>query len=158
VTLSLRPVGDADDAFLLDLYARTRESELALTPWTEDQKRAFVQFQFAAQKQHYAVAYPDASHQAICADGEPVGRVYLARGADEFHILDVTIAPARRNAGIGSEILGAILTEAAQAGKPVTIYVESFNPSVHLFERLGFRVKSSDSFLLLLERPSAITA
>ena len=153
MTITLRPVCESDDAFLLALYASTRESELALTPWSEDQKRAFVQSQFAAQKQHYAANNPGAAHDVIYADGEPAGRLYLARRTAAFHILDITIAPAQRNQGIGSEMLRRILAEAGEAGKPVTIYVESFNPSLRFFERLGFRTKSVDGFLMLLEKP-----
>ena len=66
---------------------------------------------------------------------------------------DITIAPESRNAGIGSLVLRTILEEADLSGKPVTIYVESFNPSLRLFQRLGFQIASQDSFQLLLERP-----
>ena len=156
--ITLRDVADADDPFLFELYASTRESELAMTHWTDDQKRSFVEFQFAAQKRDYSGNNPDATHQIILDAGEPAGRVYVARRADEIHILDITIAPPRRNAGIGSEILRGILDEAGRAGKPVTIYVEDFNPSLRLFERLGFRVRSVDGFLMLLERPPAVPA
>jgi len=80
-----------------------------------------------------------------------VGRLYLDRGEKVFHILDITIAPAARNAGIGTAVLRGILDEAARRGKPVSIYNESFNPSMRLFDRLGFRPISSDGFLVRLE-------
>jgi ribosomal protein S18 acetylase RimI-like enzyme len=153
--ITLRPASESDDPFLLDLYASTRATEMALVPWNDSQKQAFVQMQFAAQKAAYANEYPDAQHSVICRDDEPVGRVYLARTKDCFHILDITVAENCRNEGIGSAVLRGILQEADQAGKPTTIYVENFNPSVHLFERLGFRVASVKDFTALLERPSA---
>jgi ribosomal protein S18 acetylase RimI-like enzyme len=92
----------------------------------------------------------------ICVDGEPLGRLYLDR-TENFHILDVTVAPARRNQGIGSKLLRRIIAEAEHAGKSLSIYTETFNPSMRLFERLGFRQKSVDGFLVLLERPTALT-
>lgn len=150
--ISLRPVTEGDDEFLLSVYAGTRAEELARVPWTPEQKDAFVRMQFAAQKQHYAAEYPQASHEIICADQVPVGRLYLARGTDGFHILDITVLGERRNAGIGSHLLRELLAEAARAGKPVTIYVESFNPSMRWFRRLGFLPVEENGFQVLLKR------
>jgi ribosomal protein S18 acetylase RimI-like enzyme len=67
--------------------------------------------------------------------------------------LDITIAEVWRNQGIGAGVLTEILREAKQAGKSTTIYVESLNPSVRLFERLGFRRAVVNDFLALLECP-----
>jgi len=80
-----------------------------------------------------------------------VGRLYLDREAEGLHILDITILPLYRNAGIGSFLLGRIMEEARSAAKAVTIYVESFNPSLRLFERLGFRKDKEDGFQLLMK-------
>jgi len=137
--IALRPVEKGDDDFLLALYASTRAQELTLVPWNPEQKNAFLRMQFEAQRAHYAAEYPGASHEVICFRGTPVGRLYLARKSDELHILDVTIAPERRNSGIGASLLKGILQEAKGRGKAVTIYVESFNPSLRFFERLGFQ-------------------
>jgi|SRR5580692_322041 RimJ/RimL family protein N-acetyltransferase len=153
--VTLRPVHESDDSFLLSLYASTRAAEMAMVPWSDAQKDAFVKMQFAGQKSGYANDYPDAQHLVICADGEPVGRVYLSRSGTCFHILDITVAVSSRNKGIGSTVLREILQEADQAGNPATIYAENFNPSQRLFERLGFRVASVKDFTVLLERQPA---
>jgi len=150
--ISLRPVRESDDPFLFELYAGTRASEMAVVPWTDAQKRAFLQMQFAAQKNSYAKEYPDAQHALICSDEQPVGRLYLARCQDCFHILDITVADQYRNKGIGSSVLKEILQEAIEAAKTTTIYVERVNPSVRLFERLGFCIASVRDFTVLLER------
>ena len=155
--ISLRPVRESDDSFLFSLYASTRAAEMALVPWSDAQKDAFVKMQFAGQKSGYANDYPDAQHSVICMDDEPVGRVYLSRSQSCFHILDITIAVNSRNKGIGSTVLREILQEADQAGKPATIYVENFNPSQRLFERLGFRVVSVNDFSVLLERQPSLS-
>lgn len=148
--ITLHPVTEADQDFLLSAYASTRAGEMAMVPWSREQKDAFIRMQFAAQTQHYAAEHPGASHEIICRDSVPVGRLYLDRRADEFHILDVTILPQFRNAGIGTLLLGRILDEAGGSRKPVSIYVESFNPSLGLFRKLGFRTVSEDRFLQLL--------
>src|SRR5215471_1233366 len=77
--IALRPVTDADDSFILAVYASTRAEELARVPWTQEQKEAFIHMQFAAQKRHYAAEYPQASHDIIVVEGAPVGRIYLDR-------------------------------------------------------------------------------
>jgi ribosomal protein S18 acetylase RimI-like enzyme len=139
--------------FLFELYTSVREAELALTPWTPEQKHAFVEMQFNAQTLGYRAAHPQAAHEIVCADGREVGRIYWSLGAECLHILDITIAPVSRNTGIGSSVLREIL-EIAET-KPITICVESYNPSLRLFERLGFRVIAQDGFQMLLERPPA---
>jgi len=155
--VTLRPADESDEPVLFQLYASTREHELSQVPWTEAQKQAFLQMQFAAQTRSYAGSYPGAAHLMISIGDRPVGRLYLARLADRFHILDITIDPGSRNAGHGSEVLKQVLEEADREGKPVSIYVETFNPSLRLFERLGFRTAKLDGFLALLERPAGIS-
>jgi ribosomal protein S18 acetylase RimI-like enzyme len=148
--ITLRAVTEADRDFVLSAYASTRAAEMAMVPWTAEQKDAFVKAQFAAQAHHYAAEYPGASHEIICRDGVATGRLYLDRGAEKFHILDVTVLPEFRNAGIGSFVLRRILEEAGRSGLPVSIYVESFNPSFNLFRKLGFQLSSNDGFQCLL--------
>jgi GNAT superfamily N-acetyltransferase len=149
--ITLRPVVDQDDNFLLSVYAGTRSTELAQVPWSPEQKEAFVRMQFSAQKQHYAAEYPQADHDLICVDGVPIGRLCLSRSAEVFHILDITVLADHRNSGIGSFLLGRVIEEARSTGRPVTIYVETFNPSLRLFERLGFRKDKEHGFQLLLK-------
>ena len=149
--ITLRPVTGQDDNFLLSVYASTRTAELAQVPWSPEQKEAFLRMQFNAQKQHYAAEYPQADHDLICVDGVPVGRLYLGRAADVLHILDITVLPEHRNSGIGSFLLGQVIAEARSTGRPVTIYVETFSPSLRLFERLGFRKDQEHGLQLLLK-------
>jgi hypothetical protein len=40
------------------VYAGTRAAELTAVPWTDEQKAAFVQTQFAAQARHDREHYP----------------------------------------------------------------------------------------------------
>lgn len=149
--ITLRPVTAADEEFLFAVYASTRAEELARVPWSMEQKDAFARMQFAAQQQHYPAQHPHADHDVISADGVSVGRIYLDR-SQGLHILDITILPQHRGAGVGSQVLRQILDEAARRSVPVTIYVENFNPSLRLFQRLGFQVAEEDGFQLLLKK------
>jgi ribosomal protein S18 acetylase RimI-like enzyme len=149
--ITLRPVQDSDNEFLLKVYGSTREQEMAQVPWTAEQKQQFVRMQYEAQKSHYAAQHPKASHEIICVEGADAGRLYLDRSGDKFHILDVTLLPEHRNRGAGSFLLGQIMAEAKEAGRPVSIYVETFNPSLPLFQRLGFTAIQQEGFHLLLQ-------
>ncbi|MEK6302344.1 MAG: GNAT family N-acetyltransferase [Acidobacteriota bacterium] len=149
--VTLRSVCADDDAFLLEVYASTRLDELAATPWDESQREAFLRLQFAAQQQHYQSHYPEADHQLILLDGRKIGRVYVARRTDEVRILDIALLPEHRNSGIGTSMINAIQSEASKMGTPVRIYVESFNPSLRLFERLGFASVQDIGTHLLME-------
>ena len=149
--ITLRPVAADDYEFLVEVYGSTRAEELALVPWTTEQQQAFVRSQFAAQQDHYAKKYPTASHDIIMSDNRPVGRLYVARLDQEIRIVDLTLLPAERNAGIGSYLIKQLLNEANRSGKVTRIYVEEFNPSLRLFERLGFSPSEQHGIHLLLQ-------
>ena len=154
--ITLRSATEADDQFILSCYASTRAQELAQAPWSAEQKEAFIRMQYTAQKNHYAAEAPRASHDVIYAGEAPVGRIYLDRRDDALHILDITVLPEHRNHGTGSLLLRRLLEEAGKLGKPVTIYVESFNPSLRLFERLGFRRDQEKGLHLLMKWQPAL--
>ena len=151
MSLTLRDVSVQDEPFLLAVYASTREQEMALVPWTDEQREAFVKMQFAAQHSHYHERYPNADYKLIMRDGVPVGRLYIHRSEAIINILDITILPKFRNAGIGTALLKEIIDEATASNWATQIYVENFNPSRRLFERLGFSKVGEDGFNLLLE-------
>ena len=136
--LTLRPARPEDDEFLRAVYASTRAAELAVVPWTEAQRAAFINMQYDAQQHDYRSRFPAAAHNVVLLAGRPVGRLLVARTAEEIRILDLTILPAQRNAGIGTTLLRDLQREAQATERPASIYVESYNPSLRLFERLGF--------------------
>jgi ribosomal protein S18 acetylase RimI-like enzyme len=128
-----------DVPFFRDLYATTRADELRVLPWTPEQKAAFVDQQFFAQKSHYATYYPDCEFLAIEIEGERAGRLYIDRSSkDNIEIVDIALWPTYRGRGIGRMLLEEILAEAQATGKTVGIYVEHFNPARRLYDRLGF--------------------
>ena len=153
--LALRPAEPLDDEFLYRVYAGTREEELALVPWDEAQKEAFLRSQFAAQSRWYREHYARATHEIVLVEGVPAGRLYVHRGETEIRIVDIALLPDHRGNGVGTALLSEILAEADAAGKRVTIHVERFNPALRLYERLGFSVAEDKGAYLFLERPPA---
>lgn len=150
--ISLRPIRADDEQFLYDVYASTRQEELAPVPWTDEQKAAFLRMQFAAQHKYYLEQYANADYRVILRDDRPIGRLYLDRQADEFRIVDIALLPEHRRSGIGGGLLREILAEADRAGARVSIHVERNNPALRLYERTGFRVVGDTGVYFLMVR------
>ena len=150
MAVTLRPIRPEDEPFLISVYAMERAAELALVPWDDSRKDAFVKAQFLGQRDHYGRHFPGAEYQIILIGGEPAGRFYVYRGDGEIRILDLAILPRYRNRGAGTELVDALLAEAARSRKRLRIYVEMFNPSAAFFERKGFVKTESDGLNFLM--------
>jgi ribosomal protein S18 acetylase RimI-like enzyme len=149
----LRPVEPGDREFLYRVYASTRAEELAVVPWDEAEREAFLRAQFDAQDRWYREHYTQATYEVILVGGEPAGRLYLHRGEAEIRIVDIALLPEHRGNGVGTSVLRDLLAEADAAGKRVTIHVERLNPALRLYERLGFSVAEDKGVYLFLNRP-----
>ncbi len=135
---TLRPETDDDLPFLRALYASTRELELAITDWSADQKFAFCNSQFDAQRHHYRTYIQNCRFDVLEYRGERVGRLYLEPRLTQLNIVDIALMPAWRGKGIGTTIIEAVKQAARQSGRGVCIFVEQFNPALRLYRRLGF--------------------
>ena len=151
MAITLRPALPEDEPFLLEVYASTRAEELALVPWDDEQRKSFLAMQFAAQHAHYQQQFPQASFSVIIRDDSAVGRLYVLREDHVIRILDITVLPEFRNGGIGTSLLRDLLDEAAETKKRALIYVETFNPSLRLVERLGFKNIAEEGINFLME-------
>lgn len=127
-----------DRRFLLELYASTREEELAQVDWADGARAAFLEHQFSAQDHHYRSNYPGATLDVIEVDGERVGRLYVYRGEDDIRIMDIAVAPEFRGRGIGTWLVEGLMAEARSTGRTLSIHVEMQNPARSLYDRLGF--------------------
>lgn len=148
---TLRPIDQQDSDFLYQVYASTREDELAILDWDDEQKEAFLKMQFNAQHAHYQQHFADAHYDLILLDGEPVGRLYLHRRSDEIRIIDIALLTEHRGKGIGSVLMHDVLEEATRAALPVRIHVERNNPALRLYQRLGFRAIAEQGVYWLME-------
>jgi ribosomal protein S18 acetylase RimI-like enzyme len=154
----LRPVTEADRDFLIELYASTREQELAQVDWDDAVKQAFVEHQFSAQDHHYRSNYPGATLDVIEVDGERAGRLYVHRGDEDIRIMDIAVAPAFRGRGIGTALIEGLMAEAASSGRSLSIHVEMQNPARSLYERLGFVRAGEHGVYVLMRWSQAKTA
>lgn len=68
----LRPITDADQAFLRTLYGTTRAGEMAMLPWDQAAIDTFLDQQFQAQHAHYQTHFADAGFSIIETAGEAI--------------------------------------------------------------------------------------
>ena len=149
--MELWPAAAEDADFLQRVYASTRSDELALTDWSDEQKAQFCRMQFEAQDRHYREHYPGAEFCVIERDGEAIGRLYVDRREREIRIMDISLLPAARGAGLGTRLLRDLKEEARAVGSVVSIHVEKFNPALRLYQRLGFQPVEDLGVYLLME-------
>lgn len=153
--INYRAMTDGDLPFVAALYASTRAEELASTDWPAELKAVFFDQQHRAQHHHYRATWPDGEWLLIERGGEPIGRLYLARPDGVLRIIDISLLPAARGAGLGTAIMTDVL--ASESG-PVELHVEASNPARRLYERLGFAVAEERSAHLLMIRPAPDSA
>jgi ribosomal protein S18 acetylase RimI-like enzyme len=151
--VALRAVRPEDEEFLLDVYASSRADEMALVPWDETQKRAFLRQQFEAQAAQYFARFPEAEYSIILYQDRPVGRFWTGKSADEIRLLDIAILPEFQNRGIGAALVKALIEEAEEANLPLRHMVFQLNiDALRFYERLGFKTIEDVGAYLHMER------
>lgn len=138
-TIKLRRVTPDDDSFLLSVYASTRAEELAQVQWEPGQQEAFIKWQFEMQRREYDARSPDAEYDVIEIDGQPAGRIWIARTSEEIRLMDIALLPESQNRGAGTLLVKSLIEEAGEANKRLRHMVFVLNNEAHRFyERLGF--------------------
>jgi ribosomal protein S18 acetylase RimI-like enzyme len=155
--LSLRQSTDSDLPFLRTLYRTVRDPELALTQWSEEQKQAFSDSQFSLQDQHYRKYYPGALFLVIQHQSEPVGRIYVAKAADQLRLMELALLPRFQGRGWGSSVVRAVLDHADRERLETLLFVESSNPAYALYLRNGFLADGLEGVYVRMRRPASCT-
>jgi ribosomal protein S18 acetylase RimI-like enzyme len=150
--ITYRKIEDPDLPFLQKVYKSTREEELQLTDWSDEQKQQFTDQQFEAQHSYYQQVYKDASFGIIFSDNKPAGRLYLWESEKQIRIVDISLLPEFRNQGIGGAILNNLIEKSELTSKVLSIHVESYNRALSLYKRLGFEQKDHTGVYFYLER------
>lgn len=151
-TLAVRPALPQDEIFLYDLYSAVRGPEFALAPVTPAQREQLIRMQFRAQMSAYTYSYPNSCYHVVLLDGKPVGRLWVARTHEEFHLVDIAVHPGLQRKGIGSVLIQRLQQEAAKARLPIRCTVFRFNPgSLRFHQRLGFSIVREDQMHYYME-------
>lgn len=133
-------MNDADQEFLIGVYANSRADELAQVPWDESQKDAFIRWQYGLQKQEYETRFPSARYDVILVDGAPAGRIWVGTDEVQIRLLDIALLKEFQNRGVGTQLLRQLMDEAARNNKALRHMVFVLNENASRFyERLGFK-------------------
>jgi len=138
-TPALRPLTAADAEAVYALYASTRAQEVAHFPLSAVQQEQFLRMQSNAQQAHYARHYPGASLDAVVLQGRLIGRLCVWRQPGEIRLMDISLFPDARGAGLGTRLLEALIEEAAGASSVLTLHVHSDSRARAWYRRLGFQ-------------------
>jgi len=141
--MELRVALPEDLPFLFKLYRDVRGPEVSAWGLPAGQVEVFLHMQFDAQRRSYEASFPQAIHQIVISNGEPVGRRIFAHTADGIHLVDIALLASHRNHGLG------------------TLHVLRGNPALRLYQRLGFEETAADAMYIQMawkpgsEAPSA---
>jgi ribosomal protein S18 acetylase RimI-like enzyme len=151
-TLAVRPALPQDEIFLYELYAAVSAPEFVLAPISATQKEELIRMQFRGQMSAYTQMYPNSCYHIVLLDGAPVGRLWLAPGEGEFHLVDIAVHPRLQSKGIGTVLIQRLQQEAAKARFPIRSCVFKFNPgSLRFHQRLGFAIVREDEMHYYME-------
>lgn len=150
--ITLRPATDADEAFLLGVYASTRAGEVAAFGWGEAEQRAFLEMQFSVRQRAYAMQFPDAKCSIVLCDGEPAGEIIVDRSNARIELTDIAVLPEFRGRGIATHLIRELQNGAAEAGFPLTLTVDRANANAfNLYSKLGFTVTAETELNFSME-------
>jgi len=154
-TISLRPTEAEDEAFLYEVYASTRAEEMAAWGWDERQRELFLKMQLKARDQSHPMYYHGIDDRIILCGNEKAGRLIVSRNPEEIRLVDISLLPEYRNAGIGTSLIKALFAEADENGRAIRLQVDKANVEARrLYERLGFSLIGETQTHLQMERKS----
>jgi ribosomal protein S18 acetylase RimI-like enzyme len=143
--ISLRRATADDLPFFRALYGSFRALEMALVPWTAEQKQFFLDDQFRLQHLHFTGFFARADFLTVTrsspfAGPQDAGRLYLDRSAPCWRIIDIGLVPELRGEGIGTVLIEGVQASATAAdAEGVALQVARDNPRARaLYLRLGF--------------------
>ena len=140
---ALRAAHRDDEEFLFALHRSAMRDYVEAT-WGWDER-----WQLA----HFAATYKPGRH-AMIVRTEPVpadiGRISLTRHWRKIFLRDLELVAAERNRGLGTAIIGTLLSLARADGRMVELLVLKCNPAQRLYARLGFEVIVDDGARLTM--------
>lgn len=135
------PATAADIPFLRALYRACRLPELLMTPWSTDQKLAFLDDQFTLQHNHFLKLYRKGDFHLIRQTGRLVGRLSFDRNDRGWALIDILLTADGRSQGIGTAVIRWMQQSVIAAeAKQLRLSVAHNNPRARkLYDDLGFR-------------------
>ena len=99
----------------------------------------------AATSGHYGEFFPTASKVIVDASGTPISAILVTMFEDDPTILIVFTAKGHSRRGYAESLIRSAANELLSIGhQKLALFVSSDNPATNLYQRLGFRAKSSN--------------
>jgi ribosomal protein S18 acetylase RimI-like enzyme len=153
-SLFFRSAQPEDAELLFDLFADSRQTELAATDWSAGEKERFLRWQFELQTASFRERFPLAAFWIVLAGQRPIGRYYIHVDQTEIRLIDLALLPEERGKGFGSFLLRQLIEQSLATGKPIRLHVEQTNRALHWYLRFGFRPIGQQGIYWALERPA----
>lgn len=151
-SITLRPATIDDEPFFYNLYKLSRVEEFAIAQLTEMQFEALMRMQYSARKMSYEGNYPEAKHDIVVVDGVDAGQIWVNRDDTQLRVIDISIAGAFQNQGIGAALMRDLIAQAREAALPLRCSIATNNPgSLRFHQRLGFRITTGDEMYYEME-------
>jgi ribosomal protein S18 acetylase RimI-like enzyme len=141
---SFRPARSDDFDYCSRLYFAGMEETIAQLNRDMDAQRAGL-------RRRWDVAQV----RIVTLGGDDIGWVQSFIENDALFLGQLFVDGGHRNKGIGTEVVTALIDEAARAGMAVSLGVVKSNPARRLYERLGFRITHDDDRKFYMRRELA---
>ena len=146
--ISLRPVSDADNEFLCELYCSTRSGEVSQFGWSPEQAEAFLRMQFTSRQMAYKMQFPLAVHEVIVLGETPAGRLITDRSAASILLTDIAVLPKFQGKGIATSIVRQLQHESSASGLPLVLHVDKVNlHAFNFYKKLGFEIDAETQLM-----------
>ncbi len=110
-------------------------------------------FQREFHRRDFEVRRPD----IVVYQGVDIGTLEVAKHSDHIHLGEFYLLPQFQRQGIGTMLLGQVLSEAEEQGLAVRLEVLKINPVQSLYQRHGFVVSGQREHHFLMERAAIQT-
>ena len=150
-SIEMRPAEAGDMAFMQQLYACTRSTEVRMGGCDLATETLLQGVQFRAQQSWFETQYPHADLAVIMDRERPIGRLFVDYGPGELRILDICLLPEYRNRGIGLGLLRSLQAQGERLRLPVRLNVALGSPALRLLQRCGFEILAVDGVHNLME-------
>lgn len=135
---------DRDRGFLLRVFEETRP-ELAVLGLSPQPLAQLLRLQWELQQASYRARHPCARHELVLVEGSPAGQLLVARSPLRIVLVDIALSSVFRGRGIGSALLGELISEAKSRAVALELSVCPDNRAARLYRRLGFVDMGGDS-------------
>jgi len=152
--VTLETAQPGDESFLAEVYASTRAEEMAITGWSAEHRRLFLDMRYEAERRVRLRQLSEAQQWVIRRNDVPAGQMIVRRSREEIVLMELALLPEHRYKNVGSLVMAFLMEEATQGGKLLRLLVEKKDSAAEeWFHRLGFESSSEGGTGEMVWRP-----